>query len=280
MAENRITGGLSACGGRDTVCIETDRVLDSCRDRDCYENARVYLSDYGNEVLAHASAARVRSAEIVNACIGMDPIQFNNGFYAVNIRFFIRATFEVCVGGGRSQELVGLVVLEKRVILYGGESNVSIYRSHGEESGFCSCPHPQGGEKNLPTAVVEVVEPVVLGSKILQRASDCCHCCHCGEEDLSEEVLRTLDGPLCFDDEGTERFLAVSLGIFSVVRITRRGQYLVPATECAIPEKECCPAEEDDPCHVFRNMPFPIGEFGVGSLGAAPAGDRPKRCGC
>ena len=49
MAENRFP-----CGGgtsRETVCIETNRVLDSCRDRDCYENVRVYLSDFGNEIL-------------------------------------------------------------------------------------------------------------------------------------------------------------------------------------------------------------------------------------
>lgn len=157
MSENRLNGSLSPCGGRDTVCIETNRVLDSCRDRDCYEMARVYLSDYGNELLEHTSAIRVRSASIVKACIGMDPIQFNHGFYAVNIRFFIKVTFEACVGGGRSQELVGLVVPEKRVILYGGESNVNVFKSNGDESTFCSCPNPHSCEKKNPTAVVDVV---------------------------------------------------------------------------------------------------------------------------
>lgn len=280
MAENRFPGGASPCGSRDMVCIETNRVLDSCRDRDCYEFARVYLSEYGNEILSHTGAIRVRSATILKACIGMDPIQFNHGFYAVNIRFFVRVCFEACVSGNRSQELLGLVVLEKRVILYGGESNVSIYRSCGDDGSFCSCPKPQGCERNLPTATVEVVDPVVLGCKIVERVSDCGCSCSCCEEDLDEGLLRSMDGPLCFDEGRIERYLTVSLGIFSVVRITRQGQYLVQATECAIPEKECCPVEEDDPCHVFRNMPFPIGEFGIGGFGASPVGESHKRCGC
>lgn len=279
MAENRFSGALSSCGGRDTVCLDTNRVLDSCRDRDCYENARVYLSEYGNEILEHTGAIRVRSATIIKACIGMDPIQFNHGFYAVSIRFFIKVTFEACVCG-RSQEICGLVVPEKRVVLYGGESNVQIYKSNGDESGFCNCPQPHGAERNVPTAVVEVVDPVVLGSKIVERVCDCHTACCCREEDVTEDVQRCMDAPLCFDARDNGRYLTVSLGIFSVVRITRRGQFLVQATECAIPEKECCPVEEDDPCHVFRNMPFPIGEFAIGSTATAPAADRPKRCGC
>jgi hypothetical protein len=41
--------------------------------------------------------------------------------------------------------------------------------------------------------------------------------------------------------------------------------------------------EEDDPCHVFRKMPFPVGEFcdhgGPSTLGCG-GGERPSRCGC
>lgn len=124
---------------------------------------------------------------------------------------------------------------------------------------------------------------MLLGTKIVERINECnCNCCCCQEGDVDEDVVSSLDAPLCFDDTRCQRFLTVSLGIFSVVRITRPGQFLVQATDCAIPEKECCPVEEDDPCHVFRNMPFPIGEFSVGSVSAAPCGnDRPtKRCGC
>ena len=279
MAENRFpctpTGGQ-----RDTVCIETNRILDSCRDRDCFENVRVYLSDFGNEILDRTGAIRARSACIIWTYIGLDPIQFNRGFYSVTIRFYIKVTCEACVGGGRSQELEGIAVLEKHVILYGGESNVSIYRSHGEGDGFCKLPKPDCGERNTPTAVVEVVDPVLLGSKIVEKESDCnCCCCCCKENDLPEAVLSSLESPIAFDVGRVHRYLTVSLGIFSVVRITRLGEFLVQAVEYAIPEKECNPVDEDDPCHVFRCMPFPVGEFATqGPI--PPIGERNSRCGC
>ena len=277
MAENRFSCGTSG-GGRDTVCIDTSRVLDSCRDRDCFENVRVYLSDFGNEVLEHTSAIRTKSAKIVSTYIGIDPIQFNSGFYSITIRFYVKICVEACLGGGRSQELEGIAVLEKRVILYGGEGTVSIFKSNQCDE-FCSCPKPNCGEANSPTAIVEVVNPVILGTKIMETPTEC-NCCSCCEGDLPETVVTSFDTPLCFDDNHGRRFLTVSLGIFSIVRIVRPTQLLVQATEYCIPEKECVPVEQDDPCHVFRTMPFPVNEFCPATTPPhVPAGDRPCRCG-
>lgn len=280
MAENRFpcaSGGSS----RETVCIDTNRVLDSCRDRDCFENVRVYLSCYGNEILEHTGAIRAKSAKIVWTHIGVDPVQFNRGFYALTIRFYVKIVFEACIGGGRSQEVEGVAVLEKRVILYGGESSVKIFKSRACDS-FCSLPQPDCGESNHPTAIVETVDPVILGTRILEKASECNCCCCCHENDLPEAVVTSLDAPLMFDDdERGRRYLAVTLGIFSVVRIVRPAQLLVQATEYCVPEKECCPVEEDDPCHVFRCMPFPTSEFCTHPAQQSHAGgERSSRCGC
>lgn len=282
MAENRFSCTPSGGNARETVCIETNRVLDSCRDRDCFEHVRVYLSCFGNEILERTGAIRAKCANIVWTYIGIDPIQFNRGFYSVTIRFYVKVVFEACVGGGRSQELEGIAVLEKRVILYGGESNVNIFKSSGCGNDFCALPTPDCGERNVPTAIIEVVDPVLLSTKIVEKASDCNCCCCCQENDLPEAVLSSLDSPLQFDDDDRgRRYLTVSLGIFSVVRIVRPGQFLVQATEYCIPEKECHPVEEDDPCHVFRCMPFPVGEFcSNGVAPATTANERPSRCGC
>ena len=288
MAENRFPYAQSGAT-RDCVCIETNRILDSCRDRDCFENVRVYLSDFGNEVLEHTGAIRTKCAEIMWANISIDPIQFNRGFYAVTIRFYVKLFFEACVGGGRSQELEGVAVIEKRVILFGGESGVNTFRS-SVHSTFCSCPEPLQGCRNDPTAVVETVDPVILGTKILESVKDCNCCCCCHEHELPEEVMTSFDSPLCFDDHNDgHRFLTVSIGIFSVVRIVRPAQYLIQATEYAIPEKECVAVEEDDPCRVFRTMPFPVGEFSSQGLphNVCTSGndhpdrsERSGRCGC
>ena len=280
MAENRFSCAPSG-GIRDTVCIETNRVLDSCRDRDCFEQVRVYLSGYGNDLLEHTSAIRTKSAKIVWTQITLDPIQFNRGFYAVTVRFYVKLCLEACVGCGRSQELEGIAVLEKRVILYGGESNVNIFKSSADCNSFCAMPDPACCERNVPTAIVEVVDPVILGTKIVEEINEC-NCCCCQEGQLPEAVCQGFDAPFDFDEGRGKRYLTVSLGIFSVVRIVRPAQYLVQATEYCIPEKECTPVEEDDPCNVFRKMPFPVGEFcdhgGPGSFGCG--GERPSRCGC
>ncbi len=283
MAENRFSCGANG-GNRETVCIDTNRVLDSCRDRDCFEHVRVYLSDFGNEILEHTGAIRARSANIVWTYIGVDPIQFNRGFYSVTIRFYVKIVFEACLGCGRSQELEGIAVLEKRVILYGGESNVSVFKG-GVCDDFCACPTPNTCEKNAPTAVVEVVAPVILGTRIMESVKECNCCCCCCEKDLPDAVLTSLDAPLKFDDgdcgrPGGRRYLTVSLGIFSVVRMVRPAQYLVQAVEYCIPEKECAPVEEDDPCRVFRTMPFPVGEFCTPTLSLGCGSDRPPKCGC
>ena len=281
MAENRFpcTGSGSS---RETVCIDTQRVLDSCRDRDCFENVRVYLSCYGNEILEHSGAIRAKCAKIVWTYIGIDPIQFNRGFYAVTIRFYVKVVFEACVGGGRAQELDGIAVLEKRVILYGGESNAVVFKSNACGSDFCAPPTPVCCEHNTPTAIVETVDPVLLGSKIMEKASDCnCCCCCCQENDLPEAVLSSFDSPLSFDDDDhPKRYLTVSLGIFSVVRIVRPAQFLIQATEYCIPEKECCPVEEDDPCRVFRCMPFPTGEFCTQGVVPTQSSQNGHRCNC
>ncbi len=279
MAENRFPNLP-----RETVCIETNRVLDSCRDRDCFENVRVYLSDFGNEVLERAGAVRAKNAEILWTNITIDPIAFNRGFYAVNIRFYIRVDCEACVGGGRghggqSQEFEGLAVLEKRVILYGGDNGTMTFRSN-RSNDFCSLGDPDEGSRNAPTAVVEVVDPVLLSSRVLERPDRPCGGCCCHDGEIPEQLLAGLQAPVIFDDDGNRnRFLTVSLGIFSVVRIVRPAQYLIQAAEYAIPEKECVAAEEDDPCHIFRSMPFPMSEFS--SQGYQPEPPRPDRhCGC
>ena len=280
MAENRFPNLP-----RETVCVETNRVLDSCRDRDCFENVRVYLSDFGNEILDRAGAVRVKNAEILWTNISIDPIAFNRGFYAVNIRFYIRLDCEACVGNGggrgnhgQSQDFEGLAVLEKRVILYGGENGTMTFRSNQSDS-FCSCGNAEES-RNEPTAVVEVVDPVLLGSRVVERPERPCGCCCCREGEIPEALLAGLQAPVIFDgDENRNRFLTVSLGIFSVIRIVRPAQYLIQASEYAIPEKECVSANEDDPCHVFRSMPFPMGEFSSQGYQPEPRPDR-GHCGC
>lgn len=274
MPENRMP--CATGNGRETVCIETNRIFDSCRDRDCFENTRVFLNGLGREIIEHTGNVRVKRAEIVWTNITAEPVQFNHGFFAVDIRYFVRLVCEACVGPGRAQEFEGIAVLDKRVILYGGESHVNVFRSSGD-GGFCSVPEPCCSERNAPDVVVEVVDPIVLDAKVVEpKQHCCCCCCAC---DIPDAVLTRVDGSIVDDDRDDGRHLAVSLGIFSVIRMVRPAQYLVQASEYAVPDKECVQPDSEDPCGAFRAMPFPANAFSPRGPGEPRTSDR-SRCGC
>ena len=280
MSDNR---GVSGCGAsaseRETVCIDTLRVLDSCRDRDCYEDVAVFLSDFGQEIIDHTASVRAKSAKILWTYVGVDPIRFNQGFYQVTVRFYIKVELEACTGVGRNQEFCGIAVVEKKVVLYGSVGNISIYRSD-PAVGPCDVGNCDNYSTNVPIGVVEVVEPVLLSARIAEPGCNCgCCCCCCAE--IPAGVASAVGGALNDGDNGNR--LLVTLGIFSVIRIERPAQLLVSATDYCVPDKECTVNEEDDPCSLFRRMAFPVGEFcppSYSELVGNDGGPRGNGCGC
>lgn len=278
MADTKFNCSSGALA-RENVCIETARVLDSCRDRDCFENVKVFLSDFGNDIIDRTTNIRVTDACVAWANISVDPIPFNRGFYSVNTRLYIKVGFEACVGCDRSQEFEGVAVVDKKAVLYGGENNVTIFKSVPGES-FCSAVPLCSCQGNLPTATVELVDPIILSVGVYENEKDC-NCCICCCSDIPEQVYSRIDGNFT-DDSDEGRFLAVSVGLFSVVRITRNAQYMINATEYCVPDKECVSTEENDPCGIFRTMAFPISEFcSSGTLSSDyPQKSGERRCSC
>jgi len=245
-------------GFRDTVCIDCNKIMDSCRDKDCLEDLKVFLTDYSQEILDKATNIRAKDAEIIWTHVNVEPVPFNRGFYRVDIRFFFKLSFEACVSLGKSQEIEGIAVFDKTVILFGSEGNVNIFKSDPASNNFCFAPHfnPEGFQNNLPIAVVEVVDPIVLGVKIVDKGSSgtCC----CSVEAIPENILNYVNGQLM--DEG-EKDLICTLGIFAIIRLERPTQIVVPYSDFYIPEKECIPVGEEEPCTLFKKMKFPLNEF-------------------
>lgn len=265
MGDNRFS--CAGSSGRENLGIEANRILDACRDRDCFEDVRVFLTAAGDDVIARTGNVRVKCVEIIGSNITVDSIQFNRGFYTVTVRFYVQCTLEACVPIGQSQEISGIAVLEKRAVLFGGESNVLVFRSQGGGS-FCALPEPVTCGNNAPEAVVEAVQPIVLNCRVVEASEGCSCCCCCC--DVPQAVCDALNGPL--SDEDTDRYLTVSLGIFSVIRLVRPGQLLVEAAEYCLPDRECCVQSGEDPCCSFRNMPFPVAEFCPVTTTATTAG--------
>ncbi len=275
MQENR-NNSQNGCDTRGTVCIDTRRVLDSCKDRDCFEDSRVYLTTFGDEVLASATNIRTRSAKIVCAYVGVDEVPFNPGFYQVTVRYYVTVELEACVGLGKSQSITGLSVLEKDVVLYGGEGTVTAYSSDPNNSYCAPCSY-NNVSNNAPIAVVETVEPVILGSKVKECSCGCD--CGCDGLEIPECVRCCLNGQITNADNAPR--LYVSYGLFSVIRIERPAQLLVQATDYSVPDKECSPASNtENPCDLFRTISFPTQRF---KPGCAPTQEPQKRqggCGC
>ena len=238
------------------MSIHTRKITDACRDKDCIEDLRVYLTADSQNTLDNAAGARVRCADLVYAYIDVEPVAFDRNHYCVDVTFYYRILADAIVGASRPAPLTGLAVFSKRVVLCGEDSRTQVYTSRtriGQADGLTAYA------ANRPTAVVEVLDPMVLSSKVKEVCD-----CNCGDSALVQlpGCVREL-----FDNElvvsGERRRLFVTLGQFSVIRLERDAQLVVPVVDCAIPSRECCDAagSTEDPCEMFSRIPFPTSQF-------------------
>ena len=102
--------------------------------------------------------------------IDVEPVQFNRGLYSVDSRFFYRIECEVSCAVGRPRIVDGLAVFDKRVMLFGGEGGARIFSSHYIEDGTDVQLRPNS---NHPTAVIEVVDPVMLDARVVAPETKC-----------------------------------------------------------------------------------------------------------
>lgn len=138
---------------RQAMSIHTRKITDSCRDKDCIEDLRVYLTTGSQTILDTCANARVRSAELLYTGIEVEPVAFDGRHYCIDMTFYYRILADAVVGTGRPVCLYGLAVFSKRAVLCGEDSRAHIYRSTTVLNGSDG---PSRLSANLPTAVVEV----------------------------------------------------------------------------------------------------------------------------
>ncbi len=265
---------------REAVCIHTRKIFDSCRDKDCIEDLRVYPTRSSQEAIDRAMSVKACSAELLYAYIDVEPVSFNRGFYTVDVRYFYRITADAFIGAARPVEVTGLAVFDKRVILFGSEGSAKIFSSSGTDCAL----DPQGRPRTAaPIAVVESVDPLILNLKLL----DVCECrpSDCGCADIPNAVAAAFGEDLMAG--GDSHRLYVTLGQFSIIRLERDTQLLMPVYDYCMPDKECtcsggdCGGQED-PCELFRKVQFPVSEF-FPPNSVAPRGtsyQEVRACGC
>lgn len=105
----------------------------------------------------------------------------------------------------------------------------------------------------------EVVDPICLSAKV---ADSCDKCCCCGEIDVScipTNICRVFDDMIVDTDCGKRVY--VTLGLFTIVRLERDVQLLIPVIDYCIPQSECIATTDNSPCDLFERLRFPTDEF-------------------
>jgi len=239
---------------REAVCIHTKKIFDSCRDKDCIEDLRVYPTRSSQEVIDRALSVKARGAQLLCAYIDVQPVGFNRGFFTVDVRYFYRITADAFVGAARPVEVCGLAVFDKRAILFGSEAGAKVFSS---QSGGFDC---QSGS-NLPTAEVEAVDPIILNLKLVNVHD--CRPCDCNIAEIPGCISDAFGDDLM--QGGDVHRLYVTLGQFSIIRLERDTHLLIPVYDYCLPDKECsgggCDCIPEDPCEIFRQVKFPVNEF-------------------
>lgn len=250
-----ITGGGNCI--KEAVCIHTDKVYDSCRDKECLEDLRVYLGREGQELIDNALSVKVSSAQVIYVHSDVEPVPFNSGYYTIDIKFFFKVTLDVFCGLMKTKRVEGLAVYDKKVVLFGSEGKSKIFRS---DYRYDELDPQRLMTTNLPQAVVEVVDPISLSARIVEK-TNCGSCC-CNQYDITSApdfICR------CFDDvfasPETEKMLFVTLGLFSIVKLERNVQLLIPVYDFCVPQNECVGTSSENPCDLFDRIEFPVEEF-------------------
>lgn len=223
------------------VPVKLDRVFDSCSDKDCITNLQVQLEG-GGALPPQFTSVRTRCVSIDNICLTVEPIPFNRGYYSVDITY----TFGVellCYTGGCEPPtpMRGCAQASKRVILYGSESNTKTFFSSGAHIGDTNACCEL---VNLPTASCQCVDPIALETRI-------CMMPPAFPQQMPNEEMQP---PM------PRRTVVMTLGIFSVVELTRPVTVTVPAYPYTVPEKTC-QCGNDSPCEVFSRLSFPTDSF-------------------
>lgn len=246
MADRVVPGPVenSACI-KEAVCIHTRKIFDSCRDKDCVEDLRVYPTVYSQTYIDSAFSVRPRSAELLYAHVNVEEITFNRGYYTVDVTYFYKIKGETFPAGNT---ITGLAIFDKRVMLFGSEGSVKSFSS--EMPGIFLSP-------DMPIGVVESVDPICLHMKIVDTDGACSS--ETEDRTIPDCITGAFDESLVYTD--TQRKLYVTIGQFSIIRLERDTQLLIPAYDYCVPEKECQGSSEDDPCTMFSRIRFPVEEF-------------------
>ncbi|WP_099206141.1 hypothetical protein [Scatolibacter rhodanostii] len=258
MAENRCG---PVCGGGDyfkeAVCIDTMRVYDSCADKDCLEDVRVLIPAGQQQYLECAKDAKIRSVEVITVCCDVSDVPFKPGCYTVEMTYFLEVSVDVYTPQGVAA-ITGVAIFNKTSIMHGGVSTGSKAFSSDE-----NCLSLESlNRTDAPIATVQVADPIGLHVKVCPVYPGYRPHCHCGCDYDSPipDIITNQYGP--FEWGESCKAIYASIGLFSIIQLSRKVQMLIPAYDFCIPTKESTNSTvASSPCEVFDTIDFPTEAF-------------------
>jgi len=245
MPEKVVPGPVgSSASIREAVSINTGKIFDSCRDKDCVDDLRVYPTLTSQTYIDNAISIRPRNADLLFVNVNVEPVSFNRGYYTVDCTYFYRITAETFPG---AQTCTGLAVFDKRVMLFGSEASIKTFTSDSEDA--------VAPDDDNPRAVVSAVDPICLHCTLAEAADT-----PGGDNIVIPDFILDAMGEELVTVDNVRRWFA-TIGQFSMVRLERDTQLLVPAYDYFLPDKECPGTSDDDPCALFGRINFPVDEF-------------------
>jgi hypothetical protein len=248
MADRVVPGPVeSSATIRQAVCVNTRKIFDSCKDKDCVDDLRVFPTTASQSYIDNALSIRPKHAELLYVDVNVEPVSFNRGYYTIDCTYFYRICAETFPSG---QIVTGLAVFDKRVMLFGSMGSVKTFSSDGAI--------PVTDIEESPVAVVNSVDPVLLHCKLSD--TDCLAATELEQRSIPDFISAAFSDPLVLCDS-SRRWYA-TIGQFSIIRLERDTQLLIPAYDYCLPDKECPGTiAEDDPCTLFSRINFPVDEF-------------------
>ena len=259
----------------ETVCIDANRIYDSCGAKDCLSDLTLLFTEENQNLVNSACSVRICNATVITATVDVEPVAFHRGFYAIDMVFYFDVSCEIYTSTGTIPTTVnGLAVYGKRVVLYGSEGCTKTFTSDSETvceelNNSCnSCTY----QSNLPRASVQISNPMALSAKLNEHGR--CRQIPCGN--IPQCVAAHFGGELV---QPGPRWISATIGIFTITQLESSVQLMIPSYDFCVPRKECA-ARTDDPCEVFSKIEFPTDSFFPPTVGECDRESTPFECSC
>ncbi len=258
--------------GCDSVCVNASRIYDSCGAKDCLSDLVLYFTAEDQCLINSACSVRIGKASVITSNVNVEPVAFHRGFYAVDMIFYFVVSVEVFANSGAIPTTVnGLAVYGKRVVLYGSDGAVKTFTSDSTMS--CDSPDECNClSSSLPKGSVQISSPMALSATLNNVCKPIC--LPCG---AIPDCVRKYFG--CDLVQPTEKYVTVTLGIFTITQLERNVQLMIPSYDFCVPRKECA-QKNDDPCEMFSKIEFPTASFFPPQVGESEKSCKHFECNC